>query len=542
MTTPTPAHVNEEWRVVRALNLYRWVLAVTACALTLSGVITELFELMWPALFTGAWIGYLLLCLPTSFAAHWRKPGLRLQLYLLVAIDIAYVVALVLSSTGVNSGLGMLLIVPIAGASILLPARTSAALAAVASLSLLGQEVWRQFLYVGGDASMAQAGILGLLLFFSALTANALANRARYSAELAASRKSELDDMATLNERIIQRMQIGLVVVDEQRRIRLLNRAARQMLGLQHNSVGQLLAAVAPPLAWTLEAWQHSPSLTAEPFNTGQYALLPRFTRLGHGLDTPVLIFLEDAHRASEQAQQMKLAALGHLTASIAHEIRNPLSAISHASQLLDESIHLDASDHHMLDIVRRHSGRIEQIIQSVLGLSRRGKTEPSKIQLKDWLAGAISDYSHGREDAPHFIVDEIEPGLHLQCDPNQLRQILYNLWENAELHARVPGRELEVRLSATRTGNAICLDVADNGPGLRGHSLTQLIEPFFTTTREGTGLGLYIVRELCEGNFARLDVVAQDENTPGTCFRISFAAPDSWEAVQLPAMARDNA
>lgn len=529
----------EDWRVVRGLNLYRWALAVGAGALSIAGVIDTLIQVMWPSLFNAAWIGYLLLCLPTSIAAHKRIPRLAIQVYTLVIIDIAFVVMLVLSSVGVESGLGMLLIAPIAGASILVRKRMAAALAALASISLILQEVYRNLLYTQESASLTQAGILGILLFMSSGVANALAYRARRSSALAASRKSELDDMATLNERIIANMQIGLVVVDEHRRIRTLNKAARKMLELQTGGSGQALSAVAPSLSWALQAWGVSPHLPPEPFAAGKYSLLPRFTQLGarthENTPSPVLIFLEDAHRANEQAQQMKLAALGHLTASIAHEIRNPLSAISHASQLLDESPHLNKEDQRMLDIVQRHTGRIEHIVQSVLGLSRRGKTTPTEIALKSWLQGAINDYIQGRQDAPKLIIDDIAPTLTVQCDPNQLRQICYNLWENAERHGRVPDRELTVHMRAGKLNDTTYLDIGDNGPGLRGHSLEQLLEPFFTTTNDGTGLGLYIVRELCEGNFARLSLSADQHLVPGACFRISFTAPDDADPARHP-------
>lgn len=529
-------NLDEDWRVIRALNFYRWILAVGMGTLAMTGVMDDLFDVMWPALFTGAWAAYLVLCIPSAVAAHWRRPGLRLQIYVLVAIDLAFVTALVFSSTGVNSGLGMLLIAPIAGASILVPSRVAALLAAVASLTLLGQEVFRELFYIGQSVSFAQAGILGILLFITAGAANSLALRARRSAALAASRKSELDDMAALNERIIQRMQIGLVVLDEQRHIRQLNHAARLMLDLPANSNGQSLSALASPLSNALQTWQAGPQAAVEAFDSGKFSLLPTFTPLGQeqnsNRNTPILIFLEDAQRASEQAQQMKLVALGHLTASIAHEIRNPLSAISHASQLLDESTHLDGDDHRLLDIVQRHTGRIDDIVKSVLGLSRRDKTTPEPIKLGEWLDAAIKDYIQGRQDAPNFKVAPIADDLTIYFDANQFRQILFNLWENAERHARSKDRELRVSLSVGQDRQGTHLDIADNGPGLQGHKFTQLVEPFFTTTSEGTGLGLYIVRELCASNNARLELAPAAQNRNGACFRINFSPAPKWQAV----------
>lgn len=527
-----PPRSEDDWRAMRALNLYRWIVAVGLGVVLATGYADELFNLREPRLFIVGIIAYLIACLASAIAVHVRQPALRIQVYLLAGMDIGFVSLLVFASGGIADGLGMLLLAPIAGASLLVPRRTAALFAAIGSIALLLQELYGSLRFPGSDGEFIQAGILGALLFASALVANILVSRARTSAELAEQRKTALDDLAALNQRIIQEMAIGLVLVDKARVVRLCNGAARRMLGLPADPTGKPLAATAPALAWTLDAWQVSPNLSSEPFSIGQRSLLPRFNRLGHGLDAPVLVFLEDARHISEQAQQMKLAALGRLTASIAHEIRNPLSAISHAGQLLEESEHLAPEDRRLLDIQHRHSQRIDDVIQSVLGLSRRGQALPKLLHLSDWLPQAVTDYRHGHPDAPRFDLSAVDDSVLVQVDASHLRQILFNLWENAERHARVPDRKLTVTLRAGYgEDDEPYLEIEDNGPGVTRRAAEHLMEPFFTTASEGTGLGLYIAGELCECNFARLSLL--DNEGGGALFRITFARPEEWQRGQ---------
>jgi two-component system sensor histidine kinase PilS (NtrC family) len=527
-----PPRSEDDWRAIRTLNLYRWIVAVVLCALLFSGFTGELLVLREPNLFATACIAYLLTCLAAAFAVYARRPALDAQVYLLTGTDVGFITLLVYASGGAAGGLGVLLLAPIAGASLLVPRRMAALFAAVASLSLILQEVYASLRFVDTGGEFLQAGILGTLLFISALAANTVAMRAQSSAALAAERKTALEDLAQLNQRIIQQMGIGLVLVDGERHVRLCNDAAQRMLGLREDPSGRRLSSAAPTLSWTLDAWRVSPGLSSEPFSVGEHALLPRFDRLGRDPDAPVLIYLEDARRISEQAQQMKLAALGRLTASIAHEIRNPLSAISHAGQLLDESGRLGEEERHLLDIQQRHARRIDGVIQNVLGLSRRGQALPTLLHLSDWLPLAVADYRHGHPEAPHFDLSGVEETVTVQVDAGHLRQVLHNLWENAERHARHPGGEpaISVRAGHGDDGEPL-LEIADNGPGVSGEVAAHLMEPFFTTAGDGTGLGLYIARELCECNFARIVLISGEGETdyPGARFRITFARPEDW-------------
>lgn len=531
-TKAAPPRSEDDWRAIRTLNLYRWIVAAGLCALLISGYTGELLFLREPGLFAVACVAYLLACPLATYAAYARRPAPDVQVYLLAGVDIGFITLLIYASGGAGGGLGVLLLAPIAGASLLVPRRMAALFAAVTSLSLILQELYAALRFIDAGGEFLQAGILGTLLFISALTANALAMRAQSSAALAAERKSALEDLAQLNERIIQQMGIGLVLVDGERHVRLCNDAARRMLGLRDDPTGRRLSSAAPTLSWTLDAWRVSPSLSSEPFSAGRHALLPRFDRLGRDPNAPVLIYLEDARRISEQAQQMKLAALGRLTASIAHEIRNPLSAISHAGQLLDESGRIGEEERHLLSIQQRHTQRIDGVIQSVLGLSRRGQALPTLLRLAEWLPLAVTDYRHGHPEAPRFDLSGMDATVAVQVDPGHLRQVLHNLWENAERHARRPGGELAICvLAGYGDDDEPFLEIADNGPGVSRQAAAHLMEPFFTTAGDGTGLGLYIARELCECNFARIVLVPGEGDTdyPGARFRITFARPEDW-------------
>ncbi|MES1940380.1 signal transduction histidine kinase [Salinisphaera sp. T5B8] len=513
----------EDWRAITSLNIYRSLISFGLVGLLLFGAAEGMFDVALPDTFRITSLLYLAQCALGLMAALSRKPALRVQVVVACAVDIAAFTALTLASTGVSGGLGMLLITPIAAAGMLLPARLAALFAACAAIGIIGQETWRALELPGQGAEFIQAGILGAVFFITAGVAHWLARRVRTSEALAAERASEVRDLATLNRHIIQQMDIGAVVVDSQRRVQLINDAAIRMLELEHRShTDRALRRLSLALDRALSQWSEQNPAASEIIRAGSHALLPTFSTLGDNDQAGTLIFLEDALRQSEQAQQLKLISIGRLSASIAHEIRNPLGAISHAGQLLAESDALGADDQRMLAIIHRHTRRIDGIINSVLGLSRRSQTSRRTLALANWLDDAIDDYLTYNDDSPDFDVDTLDPQLQVEFDPDHLRQVLFNLWDNAQSYARRDGVVLTIHLSGQRNrSNRFCLDIRDNGPGIDTAIFNQIMEPFFTTTREGTGLGLHIAAELCEANGAQLLPVA---HSAGACFRIVFA------------------
>ena len=533
----------EDWRAITTLNMYRSLISFGLVGALLFGAAEGMFDVELPDAFRMTSLLYLALCALGLVAALLRKPALRIQVVVACAVDIVVFTALTLAGSGVSGGLGMLLITPVAAAGMLLPSRVATLLAACAALGILGQETWRALQLPGGHAEFVQAGILGGVFFITAGVAHWLALRVRESEALAAERASEVRDLAALNRHIIEQMEVGVVVVNGRRQVQLINDAAIRLLELDERShAGRALARLSPALDSALSQWSaHNPA-ASEIIRAGSHALLPVFSMLGNNDRAGALIFLEDALRQNEQAQQLKLMSIGRLSASIAHEIRNPLGAISHAGQLLAESPSLGPDDNRMLAIIHRHTRRIDGIINSVLGLSRRSQTSRRTLALSNWLDDAIEDYLTFDDDSPDFDVEAIDPQLQVEFDPDHLRQVLFNLWDNAKAYARRDGVVLTIHLSGHRNrSDRFCLDVCDNGPGIDETIFNQILEPFFTTTREGTGLGLHIAAELCDANGAQLVPVA---HSGGACFRIVFAprrtSPAPTPASPMPSNVND--
>lgn len=517
----------EDWSVLRALCAYRFVLAALLLTLQASGYIDNLFESVTSGLFRDVCLGYIAaaaLLLATTFA---RRPGLPLQVYLHYAIDTSAIILLTYACNGIGSGLGMLLITPLVTCSLILPARTTLFLAALTTFSVFGEEIFRQLRMLPIGTESTSAGILGLALFATATAGNTIARRARHSEARAVRARRELSTLLQLNKRIVDTMQTGVLSVEADGRISLSNSAAQRLLD-SGVIEGRLLASAAPALARALEAWRRE-----EGRGTGREdavdGLLLRFTALDaaprHSART--LILLDDATRLRQHAQQLKLASLGQLTANVAHEIRNPLAAIAQAGELLAESTTTHPDDQQLIAVIGRQSARINRIVRDILSLSRSPTTRPEAIELRPWLTRCIQGYQETRPATMHPIdISDIPAHLRLYFDPDHLQRILHNLWSNSFEYARQGTRPAHIRMRAYGTAaGQTALIVADDGPGVAPEIVEHIFEPFFTTGRNGTGLGLYIARELCEYNRATLTYQARDGHA-SFCILCESSAP----------------
>jgi len=229
------------------------------------------------------------------------------------------------------------------------------------------------------------------------------------------------------------------------------------------------------------------------------------------------VVFVEDTSRMREEAQQLKLAALGRLTANIAHEIRNPLSAISHAAELLGEEKR-GRDRERLTRIIHDNTARLERLVGDVLQLNRRDRAARERIALSGWLMSFVEDFVMNESVPPERFAIDTGRGLNVEFDREHLRQVLWNLLRNAVRHARAEPRSIRLLLKRYDYGDRVELSVIDNGPGVPRANQVQLFEPFFTTDSKGTGLGLYLARELCAANRASLDYV---DDMPGAHFRI---------------------
>jgi two-component system sensor histidine kinase PilS (NtrC family) len=323
------------------------------------------------------------------------------------------------------------------------------------------------------------------------------------------------------------------LVVDGADRIRLINESAAGILGDQHAVPGALVGEVSPPLVYSLTSWRHNLRGDTPPSSfvaaDGARVIQPHFAPLG-GAPGPTLIFLEDTSVMAERVQQGKLAALGRLSASIAHEIRNPVGAMSHAGQLLAESAGCGPEERRLTDIIRTNSERVSTIINNVLQLSRRDATRPARLMLGDWLDEFLVEFCETMQVASAQIgVEEDTAELEVRFDPSQLHQVVWNLCDNATKYGEPrAGIRVEIRLGRLAPSGRPYLEVADRGPGIEAQVADRIFEPFFTGRKGGTGLGLFIARELCQLNRAIL--LYESRGGDGSIFRIVFSDPQRWE------------
>ncbi len=452
------------------------------------------------------------------------------QLFIFV-VDIIAIVMIIHTSGGIDTGLGALLAITVAAAGIFFESILAFLVAALATVGLILQNSYISYLEPNHIREFFGAGLLGILFFATSAAMQLLTKRIRSSQLLAESKTADAADLQRLNELIVQRMQTGIIVVGENSQVQMMNRAAGRMLAIPVNTAEPIpMRDINVSLAEQISHWTADPNMRPKPFQATENApvIQANFAPLQRSATrrNQTLIFLEDTSKLTQQAQQIKLASLGRLTASIAHEIRNPLGAISHAAQLMQESDQLCTADLKLASIVQKHSRRMNQIIENVLQLSRRRPAHPEKLSAPDWLQQFVEEYcSHHPGDT------EIRLDLHtdvstLPFDPSQLQQVLTNLCQNG------------LRYSQQATGNASlllkthpdektslpCLDIIDDGKGISDEAREKIFEPFYTTESTGTGLGLYICRELCEANQSRLDYFTQNGKS---CFRLSFSHPD---------------
>lgn len=528
------------WRVLGTLNVFRIVLSLILIALFFAGDEPRLIGTRYPTIFAATAAGYLVFAVVTGFAIRGRWVTAGPQILTQIPIDIAAVVIMMHASGGIDSGLGGLLIVFVGAGSLILPFRIPAFFAAVATIAVLGEQLFSQIGGVSDTSNFTAAGMLGAIIFAISLAARPLARRIQVSEALAIQRGVDLANLSELNEYIVQHLRESIVVLDADNKVRLMNTSAANLLGAPPDCHGSLIGGVSTDLSDYIQHWRdddEASSHTDLTVNSEEDSsrIKAHLAPLGKAAERtgPILVFLEDASLMNARVQQSKLASLGRLSASIAHEIRNPVGAMSHAGQLLAESKVLSEDELRLTEIIRTHAERVSHIIDNVLQLSRRESSRPELFECEPWLRDFAQEFSRTLElQEGQLAVTEAEPGMEIRMDPSHLRQVMWNLCDNAVKYASETGGILvEIRTGRTgRTGQPY-LEVMDQGHGVDEATADKIFEPFFTARSGGTGLGLYISRELCELNRATL--VYRDRESGGSIFRIVFADPDRWEAVE---------
>ena len=494
------------WRSFQYFNLYRLVLAGLF-------FLAILFPHEWsgrlnlspsPALFalTGAYMAAIVSGLILS--THWHH-RFNFQLSLQVVVDALVVSLLMYVAGGVSSGLGILLIVSLAAASLVGRGRLVLFYAALATLAVLLAQIYGVVVKDFDQASIVQAGLISAGFFATAILARLLGQRVMVNEELARRRGEALDNQIRISQRVVERMQDGVLIVSANGVISRQNPVAKTMLGLPAEE-GVDLATYVPTLAAALEFWEAGDGQAAIQFCGADGGdLRARFERTTSS-DHETLIFLEDVSRIKERAQQLKLASLGRLTASIAHEIRNPLSAISHAGELLREE-RRGAMQDRLLNILNDNVVRLDRIVQDVLELGRQSSAHAELLRLNEFCLAFVDDFSAAESLPAETVQFDALPGLSLCFDRSHLHQVLWNLVSNGLRHSsRGPGA-VRIQAHFANVEGRVELHVLDDGPGVAVSVREQIFEPFFTTHHQGTGLGLFIARELCAANGASLEL-----------------------------------
>jgi len=526
------------WRLLGTLNAFRALIAIALLALFFAGGEPRVFGDQFPTVFWITAAAYLLFASVSAFALRQRWIGAATQAVAQSLIDIAAVVIMMHASGGISSGLGGLLIVFVGASSLVLPRQFPTVLASVATFAILGQQAFSQLSSITTDANYPAAGILSAVIFAIALATRPLGRRIQASEALARQRGVDLQNLSELNEYIVQHLRESIIVIDHDDRIRLSNASATTLLGVSGQVRALPLRAIFEPLADYIRSWRNDTHQSAHSEFTvitsgSNLRVTAHLAPLGKDgeRDGPVLIFLEDASLMNERVQQSKLASLGRLSASIAHEIRNPVGAMSHAAQLLRESVGLTDADKRLTEIIESHSGRVSHIIDNVLQLSRRESSRPERLLLAPWLEDFAAEFSSTLDlQEGEFTINDVSPDLEVRMDRSHLRQVLWNLCDNAVKYASETGGILvEIRADRMQGQGRPYVEVLDHGLGVDAATADKMFEPFYTERSGGTGLGLYISRELCELNRATL--LYLDRPGGGSIFRIVFADPDRWDA-----------
>jgi len=516
-------------RELHYFSLYRILEAAVLCLVVFSPVGMLIGEPHNPMLARAVAVLYLILA--SALFLKGRSGRMRPQVLVGALVDVSAAVLAIHALPGAASGISMMLLFNVGASALLLPLRLGLGAAAVTAMALIGEYLVQALSANGASRPLAELLMFTVTYLAMATLTNLVGRQMRASEALAARRGSQAANLAEINELIIRRMRTGVLLVDGDGEIKLANEASMLQLG----GIGEgrrSLALIAPELAKRLQRWRQDGASDPIPLQLApdQPEVLPRFAHLVAD-DAQALVFLDDTALVSRRAESLTLATLGRFSASLAHEIRNPLAAISYATQLMEESPDIPEADRRLLTIIYQQTHRMNGIVENVLGMARRERAQPENVELVAFAHHFVADYRniHPLENDTIEVISANQP-ITAMIDRRQLQQAVTALVHNALVYGRMPGQSARVSLRVYANENgAPVLDVADRGPGMPDSVSNQLFRPFFTTSEHGTGLGLYIARELCLANQATLDHVQVPGG--GCCFRLRMSGAGAFSS-----------
>ena len=506
------------WVSLRYFNAYRIAVAALFLASALVSGDTLSLGSHDARIFAATSVVYLLVAVGFHVVLKRAPRNFDAQLTAHVGTDVVATALLMFASGGPRSGLAVMLLISIAAASLVSRGRLLLFYAALASIAVLVEQAVEVLVHGETIGAFLPQGLISIGYFATALVTNQLAQRVITNERVARQRGIDLANQLRINQLVIQDLQDGVLVVDSNGLVRSHNRRIDLLLGRPAPELDQI-DVYSEGLASALREWRGgrgwaSATLTLPDSGTLVHA---RFVEAGVAGDSFTVIYLEDISKLEEQARQVKLAALGRLTANIAHEIRNPLAAITHAAELLQEENRQPGRDR-LIRILRDNAARLDRMVKDVLELNRRDRVHAEPIRIGTFVGVFLDEFVQNEQlDRSAFALEREGDAL-VEFDRVHLHQVLWNLARNAWRHSRK--HVGSVRLRVDLQGNRLELHVVDDGPGVAKDLQSQLFEPFFTTYSAGTGLGLFIARELCAANGATLDYL---DRGPGADFCITW-------------------
>ena len=518
----------ELWRSLFLFNGYRLLLACLLLVLAWIFGSDLVLGQRYLKLYYLVNIAYIFLSFLSLVLIKLRRPSFNMQLGVQISTDIVCIVLMSYASGGAPSNLSELLLVSLAGAGLICRGRITLFFAALASIAVLLEHSYSVLVHEASIALFMQTGLLSAAFFAVAWVAHTLSKYAVASEKLAILRGVDLSYLAEANRLVIQDMPDGVLLVDERGVIRQSNPGAARLLGYEFESGRKdTLNACSPLLDALYGVWRQSRANRDEILKIPNTRCEVRVRFLpvqSEGFGGAVVV-LEDMQRAQAQAQQVKLAALGRLTANIAHEVRNPLSSISYAAELLQESEQLPGQAR-LFNIILDNAFRLNSIVLDVLQVNRRDSVQKVKFNLADQLPAFVEKFHHS-EDFTHKIIDiNVPPDCMVSFDRGHFDQVLWNLCRNALRHCQRQAGSVRLHAKRSEEGK-IMLEICNDGAKIPLEMVQRLFEPFFTTSVGGTGLGLYIARELCEANNSRLEYKPTSDGE--ACFCIAFGDKDEF-------------
>jgi len=522
----------DNWRGIRLVNAYRVFLAFALVAASISGRGPQVFGQQDPYLFGFVAWGYLVLAMGFEFLLELHVLPFRPQAHLHALGDIIVLVLVMHASGGPGGGIALLMIIAVGLSAVLLGATAAMGYAALASIMVLG-ETMVSSLVDHEERQFAAAGFLGFALFVVAILVATFEQRVQRIERLTQRKEKEINYLSTLAVQIIERSPNGILISDPTGQVDYINTAARQLLAarrrsdvrsVEGNPPSKLrLRDTHPALANALQDW-YDGRITEHIECDEPHRFRAEFHALQTELGQRALVVLVDLSAEDARVQQNKLASLGRLTASIAHEVRNPLSSIRQASELLADSTS-EEERAELIPIIIRHSARINTLVEGVLDVARRPQVQPTRIDFTQWLAEFVE--LHRLDWEANSVVWQAPAKADTACaltfDNSHLWQIMDNLVTNAMRHGRSADGVTYLSITCQLIEpDTVAIRVCDRGPGLSDTATHSLFEPFFTTHVEGVGLGLYVSRELALSNGAQLYAEAAGNDaagSTGTCF-----------------------